>query len=130
MAIALLSPTIARSRAAVIDRSTKVVLRIVPELRVEAGEEIQLRAFMTILGAVFVATLVALLFINTSLNQDAFALQHLKHQMNVVNDQRDAILRDGALKASPDALAAAATKLGMVPNSTPSFIDMSGTPGQ
>ena len=47
MAIALLSPTIARSRAAVIDRSTKVVLRIVPELRVEAGEEIHLRAFMT-----------------------------------------------------------------------------------
>jgi hypothetical protein len=130
MAIALLSPTIARSRAAVIDRSTKVVLRIVPELRVEAGEEIELRAFMTILGAVFVATLVALLFINTSLNQDAFTLQHLKHQMNVVNDQRDAIMRDAALKASPDTLAAAATKLGMVPNSTPSFIDMSGTPGQ
>ena len=130
MAIALLSPTIARSRAAVIDRSTKVVLRIVPELRVEAGEEIHLRAFMTILGALFMATLVALLFINTSLNQDAFALQHLKHQMNVVNDQRDAILRDAALKASPDALAATAEKLGMVPNTTPSFIDMSGIPGQ
>jgi hypothetical protein len=126
MAIALLTPTIARSRAAVINGSTKVVLRLVPELRVEAGEEIQLRAFLTMLVGIFIVSLIALLVINTSLNQDAFVLQRMKHQMNVVNDQRDAILRSAALKGSPDALAAAAAKLGMVPDSTPSFIDMSG----
>jgi len=127
MAIALLSPTIARSRAAVINGSTKVVLRLVPDLRVEAGEEIQLRAFLTILVGIFVVSLVALLLINTSLNQDAFVLQRMKHQMNVVNDQRDAVLRSAALKGSPDALSAAATKLGMIPDSTPSFIDVSKT---
>jgi hypothetical protein len=127
MAIALLSPTIARSRAAVVNGSTKVVLRLVPELRVEAGEEIQLRAFLTILASIFVASLIALLVINTSLNQDAFVLQRMKHQMNTVNDQRDAILRQAALQSSPDSLAAAATKLGMVPNGTPSFIDMSAS---
>lgn len=126
MAIALLTPTIARSRAAVINGSTKVVLRLVPDLRVEAGEEIQLRAFLTVLVGIFIVSLIALLVINTSLNQDAFVLQRMKHQMNVVNDQRDAILRAAALKGSPDALAAAAAKLGMVPDSTPSFIDMSG----
>jgi len=125
MAIALLTPTIARSRAAVINGSTKVVLRLVPELRVEAGEEIQLRAFLTVLVGIFIVSLIALLVINTSLNQDAFVLQRMKHQMNVVNDQRDAIFRAAALKGSPDALAAAAAKLGMVPDSTPSFIDMS-----
>jgi len=51
----------------------------------------------------------------------------MKHQMNIVNDQRDAVLRDAALKGSPDALAVAATKLGMVPNTTPSFIELSGS---
>jgi len=127
MAIALLTPTIARSRAAVINGSTKVVLRLVPDLRVEAGEEIQLRAFSTVLVGIFVVSLVALLVINTSLNQDAFVLQRMKYQMNVVNDQRDAVLRSAALKSSPDALSVAATKLGMVPDSTPSFIDLSKT---
>ncbi len=127
MAIALLSPTIAKSRAAVINGSTRVVLRLVPELRVEAGEEVQLRALLTILGGVFVVSLIALLVINTSLNQDAFTLQRMKHQMNLVNDERDAILRITATKGSPDALAEAASKLGMVPNGTPSFIDMSNS---
>jgi hypothetical protein len=127
MAIALLTPTIARSRAAVINGSTKVVLRLVPDLRVEAGEEIQLRAFLTVLAGIFLVSLIALLVINTSLNQDAFVLQRMKHQMNVVNDQRDAVLRSAALKGSPDALSVAATKLGMVPNATPSFIDLSKT---
>jgi hypothetical protein len=127
MAIALLTPTIARSRAAVINGSTRVVLRLVPDLRVEAGEEIQLRAFLTVLAGIFLVSLVALLVINTSLNQDAFVLQRMKHQMNVVNDQRDAVLRSAALKGSPDALSAAATKLGMVPDATPSFIDLSKT---
>ena len=127
MAIALLTPTIARSRAAVINGSTKVVLRLVPDLRVEAGEEIQLRAFLTVLAGIFLVSLVALLVINTSLNQDAFVLQRMKHQMNIVNDQRDAVLRSAALKGSPDALSVAATKLGMVPDSTPSFIDLSKT---
>jgi len=127
MAIALVTPTIARSRAAVINGSTKVVLRLVPDLRVEAGEEIQLRAFLTVLAGIFLVSLIALLVINTSLNQDAFVLQRMKHQMNVVNDQRDAVLRSAALKGSPDALSVAATKLGMVPNATPSFIDLSKT---
>ena len=127
MAIPLLSPTIARSRAAVINGSTRVVLRLVPDLRVEAGEEINLRAFMTVLGGIFMASLIALLVINTSLNQDAFVLQRLKFQMNTVNDQRDAILRVQAQKSSPIALSAAAIKLGMTPSTTPSFIELSGS---
>lgn len=125
MAIALLSPTLARSRAAVINGSTRVVLRLVPDLRVEAGEEIHLRAFMTILASIFVTSLIALLVINTSLNQDAFVLQRMKHQMNLVNDQRDAILRLAAVKGSPETLAVQATKMGMIPNTSPSFLDVS-----
>jgi hypothetical protein len=127
MAIALLTPSIARSRAAVINAPKKVVLRLVPDLRVEAGDEIHLRAFMTVLAGMFVVSLIALLIINTSLNQDAFVLARMKHQMNMVNDQRDAVLRAAALKGSPDALAAAATKLGMVPNAAPSFIELNGS---
>jgi multidrug efflux pump subunit AcrB len=73
------------------------------------------------------ASLIALLVINTSLNQDAFVLQRLKQQMNVVNDQRDAILRAQAEKSSPISLSAAAIKLGMTPSTTPSFIELSGS---
>jgi len=126
MAIPLLAPTIARSRAAVVDRGTKVVLRLVPELRVEAGEQVAIGAFIKVLVAISMASLLALLFINTSLNQDAFVLSHLKHQMNVVNDQRDSILREAAIKASPDTLSVAATKLGMIANTVPTFINLNG----
>ena len=124
MAIPLLAPTIARSRAAVVDRGTRVVLRLVPELRVEPGEQVAIGAFIKVLVAISMASLIALLFINTSLNQDAFVLSHLKHEMNIVNDQRDAILRQAAVKASPDTLSVAATKLGMVPNTIPTFITL------
>jgi hypothetical protein len=44
--------------------------------------------------------------------------------MNVVNDQRDSILREAAIKSSPDTLSIAATKLGMVPNTVPTFINL------
>lgn len=130
MAISLLSPTIARSRAAVINGSTKVVLRLVPELRSQPGEEVAIRAFLTVLAGIFLLSLLSLLVINTALNQDAFVLQRLKHEMNIVNDQRDAILREAAIKASPDTLSVAAIKLGMTPDGAPSFIDVSGVPNK
>jgi hypothetical protein len=56
---------------------------------------------------------------------DAFALQGLKHERNLVQDQRDAILVQVNQKGSPDALAQAAGKLGMKPVDSISYIDMS-----
>lgn len=63
--------------------------------------------------------------INTSLAQDAFVLQELKQQTQVLTDQREAIIREVAAQSSPDKLAESAGKLGMVATSNPRFLDMS-----
>jgi hypothetical protein len=125
VATSFLAPAIARSRELVISRSTQAVLTLVPELRKEEGEEISARAFTILLGSVFGIGLLSLLLINTLLTQDAFVLQRLKHNVNMTNDQRDAILRNVATASSPENLSAAAQKMGMVPSSNPQFINIS-----
>ena len=95
--------------------------------RVEALEGEEGSGFKTLiiaLASTFILSLIVLLIINTSLTQDAFVLEHLKAQNNLVNDQRDAILREAALKSSPAFVAAKASKLGMVPSSDPQFINL------
>lgn len=125
MATSFLAPAIARSRELVISRSTQAVLQLVPELKKEEGEEIHIRAFVFILSGIFGVGLLSLLLINTSLTQDAFVLQRLKHNVNVTNDQRDAILRKVATSSSPENLSVLAKKMGMVPANNPQFIDIS-----
>ena len=125
MATFFLSPAIVRSRDLVISHSTRAVLQLVPELRKEEGEEIHIRAFLFVLSGIFGIGLLSLLLINTLLTQDAFVLQRLKHQVNSVNDQRDAVLRQVALQSSPENLSASASKMGMVAAQNPQFIDIS-----
>lgn len=125
MATSFLAPAIARSREIVISRSTKAVLTLVPELKKEEGEEISARAFVILLGSALGVGLLSLLLINTLLTQDAFVLQRLKHNVNMTNDQRDAILRNVATQSSPESLSTAAHKMGMVPATNPQFIDIS-----
>ncbi len=127
MAISLFAPAIARSRELVISRSTQAVLQLVPELKKEEGKEIHTRAFLFLLSGVFGIGLLCLLLINTLLTQDAFVLQRLKHNVNVTNDQRDAILRTVAEKSSPESLSTSAIRLGMSPAQNPQFIDISGS---
>jgi hypothetical protein len=71
------------------------------------------------ISSIFITGLLALLIINTALAQDAFKLQQLKQQATVLEDQREAILRQVAEKASPDHLAVSAAKLGMVASTNP-----------
>ena len=125
MATSFFSPAIARSREIVMSRSTQAVLQLVPELKKEEGEEIHTRAFLFVLSGIFGVGLLSLLLINTLLTQDAFVLQRLKHNVNMTNDQRDAILRQVATKSSPESLSVEAKKMGMVPASNPQFIDIS-----
>ena len=125
MATSFFSPAIARSREIVISRSTQAVLQLVPELKKEEGEEIHTRAFLFVLSGIFGVGLLSILLNNTLLTQDAFVLQRLKHNVNMTNDQRDAILRQVATKSSPESLSVEAKKMGMVPASNPQFIDIS-----
>jgi len=79
-----------------------------------------------LLTAIFTLGLIFLLAINTALAQDAFKLSELKVQAQILKDEREAILRKVAEKSSPDKLAESASNLGMVPISSPNFLDMSG----
>jgi hypothetical protein len=65
-----------------------------------------------------------LLLINTLLAQDAFELTHLKLEAKLVSDEREAIARQMDKISSPEALAKAATDLGMKPSETPTFLSL------
>jgi hypothetical protein len=123
MAIFDLAPAIERSRKAVSQTTAKAVLRLVPDI--ESGKQASDKGFVIAISSIFITGLLALLIINTALAQDAFKLQQLKQQATVLEDQREAILRQVAEKASPDNLAASAAKLGMVASTNPRFLDLS-----
>jgi hypothetical protein len=54
----------------------------------------------------------------------SFTLSNLKIEAKMVADQRDAINREIDAKSAPDALANAATKLGMAPSESPIFLNL------
>jgi len=128
MATSIFAPAIARSRDLVISKSTKAVLQLVPELKKEEGKEINTRAFLFILSGMFGVGLLALLLINTLLTQDAFVLQRLKHNVNITNDQSDAVLRQVARMSSPGYLSSEAIRLGMTSAANPKFINIEQVP--
>jgi len=83
-------------------------------------------AFIAFLIGVFTAGLLLLLSVNTALTSGAFTLENMKLHLAAVNDQRDAVLNQVATFSSPNKLAAAATKLGMQPQASINFLDISG----
>ena len=124
MAIFDFAPAIERSRKAVTTGTTKAVLRLVPEL--QNGKKANDKSFIIITSSVFIAGLFSLLLINTALTQDAFKLQQLKVQATTLADQREAILKEVSEKSSPAKLAENAMKLGMIVNTNPRFLDLTG----
>lgn len=127
MAVTIFSPAIARSRELVADRTRGAVLALVPDLKADEGERVSSRAFGMVLSFVAVLGMLGLLLVNTLLTQDAFVMQRLKAQVNLTNDQRDAILRQVSEKSTPASLANSAMNLGMKAGDSPRFIDISGT---
>ncbi|NBQ59522.1 MAG: hypothetical protein EBU41_00035 [Actinobacteria bacterium] len=124
MAIFEFAPALELSRKIVKEKTNKAVLKLVPDIN--SGEVVADRTFGILLTAIFTLGLIFLLAINTALAQDAFKLSELKVQAQILKDEREAILRKVAEKSSPDKLAESASNLGMVPISSPNFLDMSG----
>jgi hypothetical protein len=104
---------------------TTTQIQIVPEIAISSEATTERRSFIMIIISIFLVGLISLLVINTLLTQDAFVLQRLKHQTNLVTDQRDAIVQEVAAKSAPDNLAKVAITLGMIPATNPEFIDIS-----
>lgn len=123
MAIFELAPAIEISRKIVLEKTNKVVLRLVPEIK--SGEVAAQRTFAVFIATIFTAGLLTLLVVNTALAKDAFLLKQLKQEAQSLTDQREAILRQVAQKSSPEKLAEQASKLGMIASTNPKFLDMS-----
>ena len=123
MAIFELAPAIEISRKIVLEKTNKVVLRLVPEIK--SGEVAAQRTFAIFIATILTAGLLTLLVVNTALAKDAFLLKQLKQEAQSLTDQREAILRQVAQKSSPEKLAEQASKLGMIASTNPKFLDMS-----
>ena len=125
MALPALAPVIEKSRKAVLDRSARAVLRIVPELRPTPGEQASDRLFFGLIGFILSLGLLGLLGINILLGNDAVRIRELKLEAIAINEEREAALREVAQISTPENLAARAVALGMVPSTTPRFLDIS-----
>ena len=123
MAIFELAPAIEISRKIVLEKTNKVVLHLVPEIK--SGEVAAQRTFAIFIATIFTAGLLTLLVVNTALAKDAFLLKQLKQEAQLLTDQREAILRQVAQRSSPEKLAEQASKLGMIASTNPKFLDMS-----
>ncbi|NDI24373.1 MAG: hypothetical protein EBY87_02375 [Actinobacteria bacterium] len=69
--------------------------------------------------------LLGLLGINILLGNDAVKIRELKLEALSLNEEREAALRELDRISSPETLAHSARELGMVPSSTPTFLDIS-----
>ena len=120
MAMTALAPAITRSKEILAEKSSRVVLKLVPDL--SSGQQANRKFFAKFVTIVGVIGLLFLLVINTLLNQDAIALAELKYEAKLVSDEREAIARQIDAMSSPEALAKAATDLGMKPSESPTFL--------
>lgn len=122
MAMTAFAPAITRSKEIFAEKSSQVVLKLVPDM--SSGKQADRKFFATFVTVIGAIGLMFLLLINTLLAQDAFELTHLKLQAKLVSDEREAIARQINTISSPEALAKAATDLGMKPSETPTFLSL------
>jgi hypothetical protein len=127
MALSALAPAVAKSRKAVVDRSARAVLRLVPDLKPTPGEQASDRLFYGLIGFILSLGLLGLLGINILLGNDAVRIKELKLEAIAISEEREAALREVARISTPENLAARATTLGMVPSNTPRFLDLTET---
>jgi len=116
------APAITRSKEILAEKSSQVVLKLVPDI--SEGKQANRKFFARFVTVVGVIGLMFLLLINTLLAQDAFELTNLKLEAKLVSDQREAIAREMDKISSPEALAKAATELGMKPSENPTFLSL------
>jgi len=122
MAIPVLAPAITRSRQIVAEKSSRAVLRLVPDMN--TGEKADRKTFVIFLSIIGGIGLLMLLAINTMLAQDAFELHRLQAQATTLSDQREALMRQIDLASSPEVLAVRAVAEGMVPSQSPRFLSV------
>jgi len=93
-----------------------------PSLRVVPARRTPARApFVLLVSAILGAGLVTVLLVNTWLAQGSFTLHALQKQQTALQNQTQALTQEIAAESAPQALAARAAALGMVPAPNPVF---------
>ena len=116
------APAITRSKEILAEKSSQVVLKLVPDI--SSGKQANRKFFARFVTVVGVIGLMFLLLINTLLALDSFELTSLKLEAKLISDEREAIARQIDKLSSPEALAKAATDLGMKPSENPTFLSL------
>lgn len=97
-----------------------------PPLRVVTGGFAARQAWLAIVaGVTLVAGLIITLMINTALAEGTYQLGALERQSNELADRQEVLTHELDGLRAPAALAIRATKIGMVPASSPAFIRLS-----
>ncbi|MBM3743233.1 MAG: hypothetical protein FJW46_02885 [Actinobacteria bacterium] len=123
MALPLSTP-ITRSRVAFVEKSSRAILKLVPELRPVAGQRASDRIFYGVIGAILVVGLLGILGINILLGSDAVRIKNLKLEAIQLAEEREAARREISRISDPENLARRASALGMVENNNIKFILM------
>jgi len=122
MAMTAFAPAITRSKEILAEKSSLVVLKLVPDVSI--GKQADRKYFAKFVTVVGIIGLMFLLLINTLLAQDAFELTSLKLEAKLISDEREAIARQIDKISAPDALAKSAADLGMKPSENPTFLSL------
>ncbi|TMU97594.1 septum formation initiator family protein [Streptomyces sp. DASNCL29] len=99
-----------------------------PKARPAPGATTARRTPFVLLVVVLLGSgLIALLLLNSSLNQGSFELTRLEKQTKELTDERQALQQDVDKLSAPAELERRARELGMVPGGTPAFLNPDGS---
>lgn len=80
--------------------------------------------FPVLLVTLLLAGLAAVLALNTAMAKDSFELGRLEARSAELSETREALVQDVNARSAPQALAARAGQLGMVPSEAVAFVDL------
>jgi hypothetical protein len=99
---------------------TKPGLRVAPPAPVSVPRA----PFVALVLVVVVAGVLGILVLNTKINENAFTLNHLQDQQSRLDQQEQQLDQHLADLESPNSLAAAAHRLGLISSGTPAYLPL------
>lgn len=102
-------------------RSVRANLRLVAPLQVQKASR---GVFSLVILGIMACGLIGILLINTTLAQGAFTVSELRSEQAELARVEAALTEEVAALAAPEALETKARALGMVPSTTPAFIQI------
>jgi hypothetical protein len=87
-------------------------------------DKLKPKKFLIIMTVIFMFCFLLQSLVSLWVTSDAFVLQDLKREKNLVQDQRDSLLKKLNEKSTPDSLANVARDLGMKPSNSINYLVM------